>query len=133
MKYKKSLVLIICIISVMILLSGCDGTNKKSGIFQSEEEMSEILNGTWKTGNTEFDFILTIENDKVNLSMEGKDDEGAEDIVYVPDKAYFYYSYNDSEGNEYQKQYSIVIENGEYIIKDDNWTYRKVEYKQVVS
>ena len=127
MKYKKSLVLIICIISVMILLSGCDGTNKKSGIFQSEEEMSEILNGTWKTGDTEFDFILTIENDKANLSMEGKDDEGADDIVYVPDKAYFYYSYNDSEGNESQKQYSIVVENGEYVIKDDNWTFRKVE------
>ena len=72
MKYKKSLVLIICTISVMILLSGCDGTNKKSGIFQSEEEMSEILNGTWKTGDTEFDFILTIENDKANLSMEHK-------------------------------------------------------------
>ena len=105
MKYKKSLVLIICTISVMILLSGCDGTNKKSGIFKSEEEMSEILNGTWKTGDTEFDFILTIENDKANLSMEGKDDEEAEDIVYVPDKAYFYYLYKCSFQNLYSFLY----------------------------
>ena len=89
--------------------------------------MSEILNGTWKTGDTEFDFILTIENDKANLSMEGKDDEGAEDIVYVPDKAFFYYLYNDSGGNEIKSQYSVVAENGEYVIKDDNWTFRKVE------
>lgn len=116
-----------CIISVMILFSGCGVRSKKSGVFQSEEEMSEIINGVWKTGDTEFDFILTIENDKANLSMEGKDDEEAEDIVYVPDKAYFYYLYNDSEGNKSQKQYSIVVENGEYVIKDDNWTFRKAE------
>lgn len=127
MKYKKSVFMIVCMISVMVILSGCGGINKKSSVFQSEEEMSEILNGTWKTGDTEFDFILTIENDKANLSMEGKDDEGAEDIVYAPDEGYFYYLYNDSEGNESKKQYSIVIENGEYIIKDDNWTFRKVE------
>lgn len=119
--------MIVCMISVMVILSGCGGTNKKSSVFQSEEEMSEILNGTWKTGDTEFDFILTIENDKANLSMEGKDDEGAEDIVYAPDEGYFYYLYNDSEGNESKKQYSVVAENGKYVIKDDNWTFRKAE------
>lgn len=59
--------------------------------------------------------------------MEGKDDEGAEDIIYVPDKGYFYYLYNDSGGNEIKSQYSVVAENGEYVIKDDNWTFRKVE------
>lgn len=127
MKYKKSLFLIICIISVMILFSGCGVRSKKSGVFQSEEEMSEIINGIWRTGDTEFDFILTIEDDKVNLSMEGKNDDVAEEIIYVPDKGYFYYLYNDSGGNEIKSQYSVVAENGEYVIKDDNWTFRKVE------
>lgn len=127
MKHKKSLFLIICIISVMILFSGCGVRSKKSGVFQSEEEMSEIINGIWRTGDTEFDFILTIEDDKVNLSMEGKNDDVAEEIIYVPDKGYFYYLYNDSGGNEIKSQYSVVAENGEYVIKDDNWTFRKVE------
>ncbi len=44
----------------------------------------------------------------VNLSMDGKDDEGAEDIVYVPEKGYFYYLYNDREGNEEKQQYYVV-------------------------
>lgn len=127
MNYKKSIFIIVYMISVMVILSGCGGASEKSGVFQSEEEMSEILNGTWKTGDTEFDFILTIENDKVNLSMEGKDDEGAEDIVYAPDEGYFYYLYNNSDGNEAKQQYSVINENGEYVIKDDNWTFRKVE------
>lgn len=59
MKYKKSLFLIICIISVMILFSGCGVRSKKSGVFQSEE-VSEIINGVWKTGDTEFDFIVLL-------------------------------------------------------------------------
>lgn len=119
--------MVIYILTVMLLLFGCGGENKKTGVFQSEKEMSEILNGTWKTGDTEFDFILSIENDKANLSMEEKNDEEAEDIIYVPDEGYFYYLYNDSDGNESKKQYSIVNENGEYLIKDDNWTFKKVD------
>ncbi|MCM1049649.1 MAG: hypothetical protein NC433_14630 [Clostridiales bacterium] len=127
MKYRKSIFMAIYMFAIMMLLSGCGGTNKNSGTFQSEKEMSEIINGIWKTGDTEFDFILSIENDKVNLSMEGKDDEGAADIIYVPDDGYFYYLYEDSEGNESKAQYSVVNENGEYVIKDDNWTFKKVE------
>lgn len=118
MKYKKSISVVIYMLAIMILLSGCGGESIKSCVFQSEEEMSEVLNGIWRTGDTEFDFILSIENGKANLSMEGKEDV-AEDIVYVPDKGYFYYFYNNSEGNEAKIQFSIVNENGEYVIKDD--------------
>lgn len=117
----------IYVFAILMLLSGCGGTSKKSGVFQSEEEMSEIVNGIWKTGNTEFDFILSIENDKANLSMEGKADEGTADIIYVPNDGYFYYLYEDSKGNENKAQYNVVMENGEYVIKDDNWTFEKVE------
>lgn len=49
--------------------------------FQSEEEMSEVISDMWRTGDTEYDFILTIENDMANLSMDGKDDEGAKVIL----------------------------------------------------
>jgi len=89
--------------------------------------MSEIVNGKRGTGDTELDFILYIENDKANLSMENKDNEEAVDIIYVSDDGYFYYFYKDSEGNESKVQYSVVNENGEYVIKDNNWIFKKVE------
>lgn len=127
MKYKRTIFIVIYMLAVMVLLSGCGEENKKCSIFQNEEEMSEIVNGIWKTGDTEFDFTLIIENDKANLTMETKDDKESEDIVYVPDKGYFYYLYIDSENNESRKEYSVVNENGEYVIQDDNWTFKKVE------
>lgn len=121
MKNKKLIFVVISIIVLMILNVGCS-VNMNSCTFQSEEEMSEVISGTWRTGDMEYDFILTIENDMANLG-----DDGAEDIVYVPDKGYFYYLYNDREGNEEKDQYYVVKENGEYVIKDDNWTFRKVD------
>lgn len=121
MENKKAMFIVIPIIIVTILNVGCS-RNMNICTFQSEEEMSEVISGTWRTGDMEYDFILTIENDMANLG-----DEEAKDIVYVPEKGYFYYLYNDREGNEEKQQYYVVKENDEYVIKDDNWTFKKVD------
>ena len=91
-------------------------SNKVSD-FQSKDEMSEIINGTWRTGNTEFDFILTIDGDYADISMDGKDGEPAL-IVLVPDKGYFYF---EKDGDTQDSRYNVVNENGVYLINNGSW------------
>lgn len=91
MENKKAMFIVIPIIIVTILNIGCS-RNMNSCTFQSEEEMSEVISGIWRTGDIEFDFILTIENDMVNLSMDGKDDEGAKVILLFKGVSYGIYT-----------------------------------------
>ena len=59
----------VCIILVVIWVTTAIKGNSNKQSFQSETEMSEVLNGTWRTGDSEFDFILTIANKDANLSL----------------------------------------------------------------
>lgn len=43
-------------------------------------------------------------------------------IVLVPDKGYFYYEKN---GDTKKSRYNVVYEDGQYMIKDDHWTFKK--------
>ena len=52
--------------------------------FQSKEEMSEVIDGTWKTGDGDYDFIFTVDNDSAYLSNGDKSDNPSK-IVLVPD------------------------------------------------
>lgn len=114
----------ICIVLVIVCATATIKTNSNKQSFQSEDEMSEILNGTWRTGDTEFDFILTIANNIANLSMDDKDDEEASNIVYVLDKGYFYFK---NDGDNKDDRYYLVNDGGTWKIENGNWTYEKVE------
>lgn len=89
MKNKK---IIIAIVSALVLLMligiplAFKSSNKVS--FQSKEEMTEVINGTWRTGDTEFDFVLTIGGGIVNFSMDGKEDEESDNLICVPEMGY---------------------------------------------
>lgn len=114
----------ICIVLVIVCATAAIKTNSNKQSFQSEDEMSEILNGTWRTGDTEFDFILTIANNMANLSMDDKDDEEASNIVYVLDKGYFYF---ENDGDNKDDRYYLVNDSSTWKIENGNWTYEKVE------
>lgn len=91
--------------------------------FQSKEEMSEVINGTWKTGDGEYDFVFTIDNNSAYMSNGDKVDDPSK-IVLVPEKGYFYYEY---KGDTKKSRYNVVYEDGEYLIKDKYWTFKKTE------
>lgn len=114
----------ICIVLVIVCATAAIKTNSNKQSFQSEDEMSEILNGTWRTGDTEFDFILTIANNMANLSMDDKDDEEASNIVYVLDKGYFYF---ENDGDNKDDRYYLVNDSSTWKIENGNWTFEKVE------
>ena len=95
-------------------------SNSKA-IFKNEKEMAEIINGVWQTGNSEFDFTLTIDGNSAYMSNGNKVDEPSK-IVLVPDNGYFYF---ESNGNEKDSRYNVIYDNGEYVIKTEKWEYRK--------
>lgn len=109
------LILLICIPLVIKI--------NKNVKFQSKEEMSEVIDGTWKTGDGDYDFIFTVDNDSAYLSNGDKSDNPSK-IVLVPEKGYFYYEY---KGDTKKSRYNVVYEDGEYLIKDKYWTFKKTE------
>lgn len=109
------LILLICIPLVTKI--------NKNVKFQSKEEMSEVINGTWKTGDGEYDFVFTIDNNSAYMSNGDKVDDPSK-IVLVPEKGYFYYEY---KGDTKKSRYNVVYEDGEYLIKDKYWTFKKTE------
>ena len=115
---------IVCIVLVVIWVTTAIKGNSNKQSFQSEDEMSEVLNGTWRTGDSEFDFILTIANKDANLSMDGKDDNGASSIVYVLEKGYFYFV---NDGDNKDDRYYLIKDNGKWQIENGNWIFEKVE------
>ena len=117
------LITIVAVVCVLLVVIGTTAAIKmNSPVFQSEEEMSEIINGKWQTGNTEHDFIITIHGDSMIMEMGNESREPEEyHIVLVPEKGYFYTDTNTDN------LYKPVIQNGRYVIKTDKWTYEKVE------
>lgn len=123
MKNKKviivfTIVALIVLFAIIIVVIN----NNDDSVFKDQEEMSEIINGTWQTGNTENDFIIVIDND--NMVMKMGDENRAEEsyhINLVPEEGYFY---TDTNTNS---KYKPILLNGEYIIENGNWTYEKVE------
>lgn len=121
MKNKKitiiaSIVILVTLFSVPFVLKSSNKT-----VFQNKEEMSEIINGVWQTGDSEFDFVLTVDGDIAYLSIGDKNDEPSK-IVLVPDDGYFYYENN---GDTKDSRYNVIYDNGEYVIKTEKWEYRK--------
>lgn len=123
MKNKKIVIAIVLCVCILLVIVGTTAAMKSNKVFafQSEDEMSEIINGTWRTGNTEFDFILTIDGDYAEIGMDGKDGEPAL-IVLVPDDGYFYFA---KDGDTQESRYNVVNENGVYVIDNESWVYRK--------
>ena len=122
MKNKKVVIAIVSII-VLAMLFGIPFALKSNSkaIFKNEKEMAEIINGVWQTGNSEFDFTLTIDGNSAYMSNGNKVDEPSK-IVLVPDNGYFYF---ESNGNEKDSRYNVIYDNGEYVIKPEKWEYRK--------
>ena len=85
MKNKKVVIAIVSII-VLAMLFGIPFALKSNSkaIFKNEKEMAEIINGVWQTGNSEFDFTLTIDGNSAYMSNGNKVDEPSK-IVLVPD------------------------------------------------
>lgn len=127
MKNKKNLMIIIvsivCVVALMIGVSTTLRSNNNSAAFSDKNDMLEVINGTWRTGDSEFDFILTVDGEVALFAMEGKEDD-PDNIVCVPDKGYFYYeSAEDTKVNRYYGTKS----NGRYLIKHGDWEFKKVE------
>ena len=102
MNKKNTIIIIASVVCIIILIIGATAaikSNNNSVAFQGENEMLEVINGTWRTGDSEFDFILTVSGEVANLSMDGKDDNEPENIVLVPDKGYFYFE-SDGDAKE---------------------------------
>ena len=110
-----TLILILCILIMVI--------SNKNAKFQSKDEMSEVINGIWRTGASEYDFVFTIDGDSAYLSNGDKVDDPSK-IVLVPEKGYFYYEY---KGDTKKSRYNLIYEDGEYLIKDKYWTFKKTE------
>lgn len=113
--FVMTLILFLCILIMVI--------SNKNAKFQSKDEMSEVINGIWRTGDSEYDFVFTIDNDSAYLSNGDKVDDPSK-IVLVPGKGYFYYEY---KGDTKKSRYNVVYEDGEYLIKDKYWTFKKTE------
>ena len=122
MKNKKIIIAIVSAV-VLLMLIGIPFALKSNSkaIFKNEKEMAEIINGVWQTGDSEFDFVLTVDGDIAYLSIGNKIDEPSK-IVLVPDNGYFYF---ESNGNEKDSRYNVIYDNGEYVIKTEKWEYRK--------
>ena len=113
--FVMTLILFLCILIMVI--------SNKNAKFQSKDEMSEVINGIWRTGASEYDFVFTIDNDSAYLSNGDKVDDPSK-IVLVPEKGCFYYEY---KGDTKKSRYNVVYEDGEYLIKDKYWTFKKTE------
>ena len=91
MKNKKAIVIsflgITLILFVCILIMVISNKNAR---FQSKDEMSEVINGIWRTGDSEYDFVFTIDNDSAYLSNGDKVDDPSK-IVLVPEKCLRFY------------------------------------------
>ena len=127
MNKKNIAIIIVGIICVVVLIIGMTAAIKSkdnSVAFQGENDMLEVINGTWRTGDSEFDFILTVSGEVANLSMDGKDDNEPENIILVPDKGYFYF---ESDGDNKEDRYCVVKDNGKYLIESGDWIFKKVE------
>ena len=122
MKNKKIIIAIVSAV-VLLMLIGIPFALKSNSkaIFKNEKEMAEIINGVWQTGDSEFDFVLTVDGDIAYLSIGNKIDEPSK-IILVPDNGYFYF---ESNGNEKDSRYNVIYDNGEYVIKTEKWEYRK--------
>lgn len=123
MKIKKIMITIIAVVCVLLVVIGTTAAIKMNNpVFQSEEEMSEIINGKWMSGNTDFDFIITIQGDSMMMEVVNGAREPEEyHIVLVPEKGHFYTDTNTDN------LYKPVMQNGRYVIETDKWTYEKVE------
>ena len=123
MKNKKMMIAIVAVISVLLVIIGATVVIKMSTpVFQSEEQMSEIINGKWMSGNTDFDFIITIQGGSMIMEVVNGAREPEEyHLILVPEKGYFYTDTNTDN------LYKPVMQNGRYVIKTDDWTYEKVE------
>lgn len=115
---------IICVIVIIIGMTAAIKSKDNSVAFQGENDMLEVINGTWRTGDSEFDFILTVTGEVANLSMDGKDDNEPDNIVLVPDKGYFYF---ESDGDTKEDRYCVVKDNGKYLIESGDWVFKKVK------
>ena len=76
MKNKKIIIAIVSAVVLLMLIGiplAFKSSNKVS--FQNEKEMAEIINGVWQTGDSEFDFVLTVDGDIAYLIMGNKIDE----------------------------------------------------------
>lgn len=127
MNKKNIAIIVVGIICVIVLIIGMTAAIKSkdnSVAFQGENDMLEVINGTWRTGDSEFDFILTVSGEVANLSMDGKDDNEPENIVLVPDKGYFYF---EGDGDAKEDRYCVIKDNGKYLIENGNWVFMKVE------
>lgn len=127
MNKKNIAIIVVGIICVIVLIIGMTAAIKSkdnSVAFQGENAMLEVINGTWRTGDSEFDFILTVSGEVVNLSMDGKDDNEPKNIVLVPDKGYFYF---ENDGDAKEDRYCVIKDNGKYLIENGNWVFMKVE------
>ena len=120
---KKKIIFAFMAAVILILLICIPLVTKinKNVKFQSKDEMSEVINGTWKTGDGEYDFVFTIDNNSAYMSNGDKVDDPSK-IVLVPEKGYFYYEY---KGDTKKSRYNVVYEDGEYLIKDKYWTFKK--------
>ena len=123
MKNKKMIIAIVAVVCVLLVAIGVAAAIKmNTPVFQSEEEMSKIINGKWMTGNTDFDFIITIQGDSMIMEVVNGAREPEEyHLILVPEKGYFYTDTNTDN------LYKPVMQNGRYVIKTDDWTYEKVE------
>ena len=119
MKTKAILITLViaCVIFAIVGLI----SNVNYPVFESKNEMLEIINGIWTTGNTEFDFTLSINDDTATISVGNKEDKPSK-IVLVPSKGYFYFEKNnDVKAN----RYIVSKEDGRYTINYNNWKYSK--------
>ena len=123
MKNKKMIIAIVAVVCVLLVAIGVAAAIKmNTPVFQSEGEMSKIINGKWMSGNTDFDFIITIQWDSMIMEVVNGAREPEEyHLILVPEKGYFYTDTNTDN------LYKPVMQNGRYVIKTDNWTYEKVE------
>lgn len=119
MKIKPILITLVIVCAIFAIVGLISNVN--SPAFQSENEMFEIINGIWTTGNTEFDFTLSISNDTATISVGNKEDKPSK-ILLVPSKGYFYFEKTDDIK---EKRYIVSKDDGRYIIKYNDWEYVK--------
>lgn len=118
-KTKPILITLVIVCAIFAIVGLMLNINNPA--FQSENELLEIINGVWTTGNTEYDFTISINNDTATISVGDKEDKPSK-IILVPSKGYFYFEKNDDVKD---KRYIVSKEDGNYIIKHNNWEFVK--------
>lgn len=119
MKTKSILITLVIVCAIFAIVGLMSNINNPA--FQSENDMLEIINGIWTTGNTEFDFTLSVNNDTATISVGNKEDKPSK-IVLVPSKGYFYFEKNDDVKDN---RYIVSKEDGGYVINYNDWKYSK--------